>query len=351
MHGPVQRVSGADKLASQDNCKPWPQPCERELSAPRLCRQRTGPVSVPAGEPLGTAAVRCSPLARGPSVARPTPGLGDTERIKAADGQDDHLSMQPLRWLPGRAQAGRGAHTRFRQLRSRWRRRVLGRLQLPLSLLRVLLYLLGPRTPTSWRWWTGTAFGALLSMWVWAWDTVPERIDRWRVGATGERRTERVLRPLAAAGWTIRHDLDDHPYGNIDHVVIGPPGVFVLDSKVWSGQVTIEGDVPVVTPPEDPAGAWSWPRLPVHLRAMATGVRRRTGVPVWVQPVVVLWAPFPAGVVEADGVVYVQGDRLASWLQGQPARWSQGRRPGTDQPGRARQGRCRRRGEQPATWV
>jgi hypothetical protein len=82
----------------------------------------------------------------------------------------------------------------------------------------------------------------------WAWDAVPERIERWRVGAGGERRTERALRPLAAAGWRIRHDLDDHPYGNIDHVVIGPPGVFVLDSKVWSGQVTIEDGVPVGDP-------------------------------------------------------------------------------------------------------
>ncbi len=117
------------------------------------------------------------------------------------------------------------------------------------------------------------------------------------------------LRPLAAAWWRIRHDLDDHPYGNIDHVVIGPPGVFVLDSKVWSGQISIEGGVPVVTPAEGRAGAWSLPRLPVQLRAMATGVKRRAGVPVWVQPVVVLWEPFPAGVVEADGVVYVHGSR------------------------------------------
>ena len=96
----------------------------------------------------------------------------------------------------------------------------------------------------------------------------------------------------------------------------------MLDSKVWSGQVTIEDGVPVVTPPEDPAGAWSPPRLPIHLRAMATGVKRRAEVPAWVQPVMVLWAPFPAGVVEADGVVYVHGDRLASWLQRQRGRLS-----------------------------
>ena len=255
----------------------------------------------------------------GPATAGGPTGTGC---IKAADGEDDHVSMQWLRWLPGRVQAGRGAHTRFRHQRARWRRRVMWRFELPVSLLLLVLLVVGPRTPPSWRWWTGTAFGALLSMWAWAWDAYPERIERWRVGAAGERRTERALRPLAAAGWRIRHDLDDHPYGNIDHVVIGPPGVFVLDSKVWSGQVTIEDGVPVVTPPEDPAGAWSLPRLPIHLRAMATGVKRRAEVPAWVQPVMVLWAPFPAGVVEADGVVYVHGDRLASWLQRQRGRLS-----------------------------
>ena len=124
--------------------------------------------------------------------------------------------MRRCGWLPGRARAGRRAQARFRQLRAGWRRRVLWRLQLPLSLLLVLLGMVGPRTPASWRWWTGTAFGALLSMWVWAWNAHPARIERWRVGAAGERRTERALRPLAAAGWRIRHDLDDHPYGNID---------------------------------------------------------------------------------------------------------------------------------------
>lgn len=37
----------------------------------------------------------------------------------------------------------------------------------------------------------------------------------------------------------------------------------------------------------------------------------------WVQPVVVFWNPFAAGLVNGDGVIYLHGTRLTGWLEEQ----------------------------------
>jgi Nuclease-related domain len=75
-------------------------------------------------------------------------------------------------------------------------------------------------------------------------------------GAAGERRTERVLGPLARVSWTITHDLELPGAGNIDHLAVGPSGVFVLDSKAWSGVVTADQDGATITQRDDSEAAW-----------------------------------------------------------------------------------------------
>jgi hypothetical protein len=60
----------------------------------------------------------------------------------------------------------------------------------------------------------------------------------WRRGAAGERRTARLLRRLERDGYTSLHDLAvPRSAANVDHLVIGPTGVFVVDSKQYSGRV------------------------------------------------------------------------------------------------------------------
>ncbi len=62
----------------------------------------------------------------------------------------------------------------------------------------------------------------------------------WRRGARGERRTARRLRPLLRAGWTVLHDVAiPGSRANGDHLLIGPPGVFLVDSKAWHGRITM----------------------------------------------------------------------------------------------------------------
>jgi hypothetical protein len=65
----------------------------------------------------------------------------------------------------------------------------------------------------------------------------------WRRGARGERRTARHLRKLVRAGWTVLHDVSiPGSRANGDHLVIGPPGMFLVDSKAWHGRITLAVD-------------------------------------------------------------------------------------------------------------
>jgi Nuclease-related domain len=65
-----------------------------------------------------------------------------------------------------------------------------------------------------------------------------EQARTWQRGAHGERQTARLLERLTRDGFVVFHDLavPDSP-ANVDHLVIGPSGVFVIDSKQWSGSV------------------------------------------------------------------------------------------------------------------
>lgn len=61
----------------------------------------------------------------------------------------------------------------------------------------------------------------------------------YELGAEGEWLTAQALAELTALGWHVVHDRVVPGGGNIDHVVVGPAGVFVLDSKNWSGAPSI----------------------------------------------------------------------------------------------------------------
>jgi MFS family permease len=55
----------------------------------------------------------------------------------------------------------------------------------------------------------------------------------WRFGLRGEQAVaEKLAHPaLAAAGYVVFHDVPSNAKWNIDHVVVGPGGVFVLETK------------------------------------------------------------------------------------------------------------------------
>ncbi|WP_370247649.1 nuclease-related domain-containing protein [Nocardioides sp.] len=75
-------------------------------------------------------------------------------------------------------------------------------------------------------------------------DRWAQRALAWEKGAAGEALTATALAELDPT-WTAWHDLHwpGRQRANLDHLVIGPGGIFVIDSKNWSGAVTVREGV------------------------------------------------------------------------------------------------------------
>lgn len=85
-------------------------------------------------------------------------------------------------------------------------------------------------------------FPALYALWKWGnrkMDDIDKRHRAYQRGADGEDQVARVLARFPD-DFHVIHDLAT-PFGNVDHVVIGPTGVFILDAKSWRGVVTGDG--------------------------------------------------------------------------------------------------------------
>ncbi|PRY10246.1 nuclease-related domain-containing protein [Kineococcus rhizosphaerae] len=67
------------------------------------------------------------------------------------------------------------------------------------------------------------------------------REHAWSAGAEGERLVAQALSELEPHGWRTLHDVHwpGRPKANLDHVVVGPGGVVVVDAKNWSGAVGV----------------------------------------------------------------------------------------------------------------
>lgn len=69
--------------------------------------------------------------------------------------------------------------------------------------------------------------------------------ELYEKGAEGEEATARALAALPSDQWTVFHDLcwPGRKLANVDHVAVGPGGVFVIDSKNWTGTVEVKDEV------------------------------------------------------------------------------------------------------------
>lgn len=82
-------------------------------------------------------------------------------------------------------------------------------------------------------------FACLVSIYVF-WNRNLDAIsERWGAGAQGEIEVGRELERLHKAGFYVFHDWDSGR-GNVDHFVIGPQGVFVVETKAWKGEISCE---------------------------------------------------------------------------------------------------------------
>jgi Nuclease-related domain len=119
--------------------------------------------------------------------------------------------------------------------------------------------------------------------------------DRWARGAAGERATASLLQGLAGRRWVVMHDLAlPGSRANVDHLVIGPTGVWVVDTKAYRARVTSRwrgvfvGGVPLSTTAvrwetkvvSQVLGVEARPVVAVHARGFARRGRRVNGVKV-----------------------------------------------------------------------
>ena len=123
------------------------------------------------------------------------------------------------------------------------------------------------------------------------------RLKALRLGVEGEKAVGQYLERLRQSGYQVFHDVVGTDF-NIDHVLIGPAGVFTIETKTWSkpargnAQVSFDGEQLVVAgaaPSRDPI---------VQARAQATWLQRTlaesTGKTLRTFPVVL----FPGWFVE-----------------------------------------------------
>ncbi len=137
----------------------------------------------------------------------------------------------------------------------------------------------------------------------------------WQRGAAGERHVARLLEPLVQQGWGVNHDLRvPGSKANIDHVVVGPPGVFVIDAKHYRGRLRLSGDGLLwhgryFLAPTLSATRWEADKLQARIGAPDIAV-----VPI----VAVIGATVPYGQVTAHDVTVIPARRLPGLLRSLP---------------------------------
>jgi Nuclease-related domain len=229
-------------------------------------------------------------------------------------------------WLyPYYCGAGSRARMRYEEGAKRWQTRVFRRPRSVLIGMATLTVAIAIAARHDlWAFVAGMILGGLITGFITLRESPPAYIEQWRTGWEGERRTARALAPLRRSGCALLHDLPDRDSNgavansNIDHVVVAPAGVFLLDSKWLGGEVTIVGET-VHVQRRDIDDSYEQPRLARQMKARAARLQEdiaSSGVR-YVRPVVVFWGGFDPGLVDRAGVTFIDGNELMAWLSTQ----------------------------------
>jgi hypothetical protein len=220
--------------------------------------------------------------------------------------------------------AGIHAEQRYQDGLQSWRTKNRRPLALLIGIL-VVATMVGVLSRDLIPWAAGLLAGASMTMWMVFRETPPRYVEKWRDGAEGEWEAEKALRPLERSGWRVFHDVQNN-YGNYDHIVVGPTGLYLLESKNFQGIVTVKNGAPRSTRRHDPSQVEVFDRIkPAALgsaRRLSQEIQRLTGKNPWVQAVVVFWSEFPDGFAQEGKCVFIEGSRLCSWLQSRTSRLS-----------------------------
>ncbi|TDE26342.1 NERD domain-containing protein [Actinomadura sp. 6K520] len=190
----------------------------------------------------------------------------------------------------------------------------------------------------------GTALGAGLAVWLLAgWrlgltvavlvvigDVVrrsrkSSSVAAWQKSSAAERRTEKQLKSLQRNGYVVLHaravprDDDGVSDGRIDHLVIGPSGVYAIDSEKWDKRLPVRtmSHLKLFHGPfnkKDRLDEARW-----EAQQASSILAERVGFDVPVQPSVAIYGPsIPWKVMRVRDVDVYAGNRARAYLRRRP---------------------------------
>lgn len=104
-------------------------------------------------------------------------------------------------------------------------------------------------------------------------DKLGDDLDHWSLGERAELSIGERLNKLRSEGFIVMHDVEQAYEGNIDHIVSGPTGVFMIESKAKGYQTKALGKAKgQARKLHDELDHWVTPVICIHTR---------TGEPFW----------------------------------------------------------------------
>lgn len=140
----------------------------------------------------------------------------------------------------------------------------------------------------------------------------PTEWDSWRKGLEGEQRVGAELNRLARHGWRVLHSIPLADEVDVDHLLIGPGGVFSINTKhphkrtVWVGDDSVKVDHGKPAPYARKSRA--------EARRVGGVLERYCGFPVSVEPVLVFVGVTDLKVVATQLSVRVYKEREVAAL-------------------------------------
>ncbi|WP_067801179.1 nuclease-related domain-containing protein [Actinomadura formosensis] len=150
-------------------------------------------------------------------------------------------------------------------------------------------------------------------------------VTAWQKSSAAERRTERQLRSLERNGYLVLHaravprDDEGVSDGRIDHLVIGPSGVYAIDSEKWDKRLPVRtmSHLKLFHGPFNKKDRLDEARWEAQMASSI--LAERVGFDVPVQPSVAIYGPsIPWKVMRVRDVDVYAGNRARAYLRRRP---------------------------------
>ena len=150
-------------------------------------------------------------------------------------------------------------------------------------------------------------------------------VTAWQKSSAAERRTEKQLKSLQRNGYVVLHaravprDDDGVSDGRIDHLVIGPSGVYAIDSEKWDKRLPVRtmSHLKLFHGPFNKKDRLDEARWEAQMASSI--LAQRVGFEVPVQPSVAIYGPsIPWKVMRVRDVDVYAGNRARAYLRRRP---------------------------------